>query len=293
MNPRIPLFCAALTYSGSTNACMTFEPGANRLASQFRGQRDLIVWDEARHKEHFIRYAKFKGDGGVVDFVAPTPSIPTIAEVDENTFNLLANITRSWVNSIGGSAGGMAGGGGGGGGVIVERESVIGGYRATTLRASSTSDLQQWLQQNSYQISPDRREWLEFYVRKGWFLTAFRLESKSAEFAASAIRMTFATTQPFCPYYVPKSNWGSGAALEVFFVGSQQYTGRIGEFSRRPWAGKAVFNEALRPEESRKIAKAIKISGNEMPQDAIISRFVDNSFARGATDDLFFSEVRR
>jgi hypothetical protein len=63
---------------------------------KFAGQRNIIVWDDATKTEHFIRHAKFSSDAKDLGFIAPTPTVPKLEEVDEKAFRSLAGAVDSF-----------------------------------------------------------------------------------------------------------------------------------------------------------------------------------------------------
>src|SRR3954466_2696232 len=67
----------------------------------FRGEKvaiasesALIIYDEATKTEHFIRKGAFETKVPYFGFLVPTPSVPTIAEVPDDVFDLLADWTK-------------------------------------------------------------------------------------------------------------------------------------------------------------------------------------------------------
>src|SRR5262245_64896641 len=53
----------------------------------------IIVWDAATKTEHFIRRAAFQATVKDFGFIVPTPSKPTLTEVDDQAFAEFARIT--------------------------------------------------------------------------------------------------------------------------------------------------------------------------------------------------------
>ncbi len=89
-------------------------------------------------------------------------------------------------------------------GVQVVRQQVVAGLDATVLQASDPAALDGWLRGNGYPSGPELRGWLERYVVKGWFVTAFKIRpGNRAQVATRAVRMSFHTELPFYPYAEP------------------------------------------------------------------------------------------
>src|SRR5437868_12487791 len=58
----------------------------------FGDQTNIVIWDEARHTEHFIRNANFKSGADNFGFIAPTPGKPHLNEASNQAFYTLANL---------------------------------------------------------------------------------------------------------------------------------------------------------------------------------------------------------
>jgi hypothetical protein len=59
---------------------------------KFGTQANIIVWDQENKIEHFVRNASFSSQGKSMGFIAPTPTVPTLAKVDARAFQLLASL---------------------------------------------------------------------------------------------------------------------------------------------------------------------------------------------------------
>lgn len=158
--------------------------------------------------------------------------------------------------------------------------------RATTLRASDPTALKNWLRENGYTVSNTQDAWFQHYIQKDWYLTAFRIVSKDPSLRTEAIRMSFPTSEPYNPYYVPKDNWAKGATLSLFFISVKPMTGYIGY--TQPWRAKPQVTMKLPPNQYDSLAKNISLRASDIPANSTIVKYVDQGFAQGAMDDLFF-----
>src|SRR5688572_30581538 len=66
------LTCAAVPAQKSA-ACGAVTRHGNAVVNA--DQTVIMVWDEARRTQHFIRQASFKSDANDVGFIVPTPSV--------------------------------------------------------------------------------------------------------------------------------------------------------------------------------------------------------------------------
>jgi hypothetical protein len=254
----------------------------------------VIVWDPATRTQHFIRRATFRGNARDFGFLVPTPTAPTLAEVDDGIFDTLqAKIeppvierTRReirWilfqlVNKSETSTGPS---------VEVLETAKVAGYEAAVLDATDAGALREWLQAHGYATTPDLEQWLEVYIRQHWKITAFKVDKTqtSADAQTQAVKMSFTTDRPFFPYREPASQrTGSDTrrVLRVFFLGPERVHGTIGAAfwpGLLRWSG--VLNEALR-------AQLSKSAGVGIPPR--LTAFIDIG-SRSGTDDLFFTRA--
>lgn len=185
----------------------------------------LLVWDEAKHMQHFIREVQFRSKSGGFVFVVPTPSTPEISAVDESIFPILHTMTeprevhtysvrpysillRSFtLGAPLGDAKGLRAASGvlGEPQVRVLSQQRVAGMDAVVLDADNMGALTEWFREHQYAMRPAVLDWLEYYVAMKWKLTAFRYAAgPDAVVAAKAIRMSFATDVPFYPYREPE-----------------------------------------------------------------------------------------
>lgn len=91
----------------------------------------------------------------------------------------------------------------------------VAGYRAVTLKATDSAGLSKWLNEHDYKTTRQVDEWVAHYVKKEWFITAFRVEGG----ATKDVIMSFKTTTPFNPFYVPdESLQGTPGMVDIYLV---------------------------------------------------------------------------
>lgn len=253
----------------------------------------VIVWDPTTKTQQFIRRATFHGSARDFGFLVPTPTVPTLAEFNERIFDtLVEKTTRRTVYSrrrvidwrplvvrlfvLGNADRGISVGAAAP--VEVLSTEKIAGYEASVLDATDAAALQTWLQEHGYATTPDLTEWLDAYIRKGWKITAFKVE-KPAE--TSPVRMTFTTDRPFFPYREPASQRtgtsSSARSLRIFFLGPERVTGTIG--ADQTWPASLTWSETINT----------NIGGIPLPHGTRLTRFDDTTSPRPGTDDLFFT----
>lgn len=204
----------------------------------------LIVWDEAKKREHFIRGATFAGSAREAAFLVPTPSLPELAAVTRDPFEAIteraapARETQSkWgvslmplclsfflLRSMKSEALPA--------GVQILSRQRVGNYDATVLRGTSAAAITQWLAENRFPSRPALDAWLAPYVAQGFFFTAFRLaeDPQQGGLAATTVRLSFDTPRPFYPYREPDDTAPHpGRLLRLAFVGNGTPRAKIGD----------------------------------------------------------------
>lgn len=260
------------------------------------GEEALIVWDEASRTEHFIRHAHFEGIDADFGFVVPTPSQPTLAEVDDDVFDRLFRLYRRPEPRDAGARdrgiGGLMTSGAAPGeeSVTVVAEAEVAGLTSTVLQATSATALDAWLAEHGYASGPELVPYLTPYVAAGWYLTAFRVqpESTTRSVAMRAVRMSFTTDRPFFPYSEPQVEGRRPRPFRVSVVASSRMSALEGT---DPWDARVGF--------ARRTPRLHRVLRGIVPEGAMVERpwittFDERRSLRG-TSDLFFvpSELTR
>ncbi len=299
MRHFVALCTVTLTSSRALPCCgVGFALGENgRVPAKvvFSGQSDLVIWNQSTKTEHFVRTASFATDAESFDFIAPTPTKPDIEQVDRKVFRILeAYIPKP---SLGVSMGGGAGSGGPPTKsmpppVTVVQVKSVGSFEATTLKATDSRALQSWLKQRGYQFSPDQSVWLSHYVKKGWFLTAFKYVAEAEPLNSEAIRMSFKTPVPFCPYYVPASNLqGNYSPLRVFVITEGIIEATVGK--SKAWQYDHNFVAPFRNSDRAPLVRSLNLKLQDLPQKGVVTIYDRGRFDPTQRDDLFFRPLTK
>ncbi len=262
----------------------------------------LIVWDPAARQQHFVRRARFDTGAESFGFLVPSPSVPELAAVDDALFEALAVaiepetvvqsgprffpfslvlapftmfLGRSAEKSIAGAPR-----------VAVLKTQRVGGYDAVVLAADDPAALADWLDERGFAKTDDLQAWLAAYVEKKWKLTAFTIAKNAdgSSVATSAVRMTFATDEPFYPYREPASQRSESMEgprlLRVFLVAPEPMRGML---AGKAWPGETVYRA---PHGLDEVAE-VKVAAN-----AWLHAWMDRSAPRNGVDDVFFAPHR-
>jgi len=212
------------------NACAT----VSRRPVTIAGEEALIVWNPETKIQHFVRTASFAGARRDFGFLVPTPGRPELEEVDADVFRKLYSIYRRPARRRRSRRPSSMGGGSGGRPVQVIEEREVAGMDAAVLRASDPAALRRWLEDNGYPADEHLDDWLEVYVVKGWYLTAFKIQAGSATAVRTrAVRMSFSAERPFYPYSEPQRRRSRGRPLRVSVVAPVRMEASVGSLD--PW----------------------------------------------------------
>ena len=227
-------------------------------------QTVIIVWDENKKQQHFIRRASFHGGGPDFGFIIPSPGRPDLQEAEEKAFRILESVTApqaddsDLANTYGSKGFSQTARGPS---VRVIEEKHVADFDAVVLEADSPDALSQWLKEHAYNYSPAVEEWSRPYIDKKWFFTALKIspDQKSPQATtveAKALRMSFQTDQPLFPYREPATAAPSVAAgagetlhnrtqappsrnLKIYFLGNTRYQGRLE--GDQKWGGRTTW----------------------------------------------------
>ncbi|MAD80741.1 MAG: hypothetical protein CMJ50_07855 [Planctomycetaceae bacterium] len=263
----------------------------------------LIVWDPKTKVEHFIRVANFRTEAPDIGFLVPTPSEPTLTEVDAaGIARILQRQTRppvakeiKYVTRYGlgpwRSSGALrAMPSGVASPVEVLGEYNVAGYEAAVLRAENPAALREWLDQRDYETSDALEDWLQIYTEQEWIITAFKLpkNQRTSRLSSKGVRMSFQSEQPFYPYREPANDGAKPASgsrlLRVFLLADQRYEGRIG--TEQQWNARTVSSGTMRDPALRSLANAVAVDADTLPER--LTEFEDRSFPRAGIDELYF-----
>jgi hypothetical protein len=303
-------------------------PSPARACASFTGREPvpvaredaLIVWDEAKHEEHFIRSAVFDTKAKSVGFLVPTPSPPTFAEAGDAWTNALKTITapvvehhasyvpigctmlpfafmaRSMKAGTTAPAAQLDG-------VRVLAETRVAGMDVAVLDATDAGALSKWLSDHDFEMRDALQRWLAPYVAKKWTINAFRYARPdiasnadvAAPIASRAVRITFKTDAPVYPYREPDDAPSViGRELHLFVLAPSRISGTESDLSHAPWPAATPFAAKMAPPAD----VAASLTGLTLPAQLWVNEFVDQVDKRPATDLAFdkiaaADEVRR
>lgn len=240
----LALAVAALTLEAQpkpAEACGGFFAAKLEERPSLAYEQTLIIYDDQKSVEHFVREVVFDKGKSAFGFVVPTPGRPEVFPVQKNPFKDLTERfplfppMRSGL--MGGAVGFGSGKGGGGGAVEVLETKRVGSFKAFVLAARDSDAFANWLKQQGFVSTPESDRWLHHYVTLGFYFVALRYEPPAAPAAdqlkadkaqpsAETIRISFPTPLAFYPYLEPDPAVGAKTpeqrGLEVWLVTRQR-----------------------------------------------------------------------
>lgn len=287
-------------------------------------ETSLIIWDDARRTEHFIRRANFVGSAHDLAFLVPTPNRPSeIALADPELFTELARITepKTEYRTVPKLDLGCSSEKAGPSpepdssipdGVEVLEQSRVGDldYSVLAFRADKglkTEDVADqlllWLNANKYVVRPGLTTWLYPYIDNTWIITAFKISGSSAPgspppsagriaIKSSTIRMSFTADRPVFPYREPVDQRDATAGsiyrlLRLFVASKQRVAGKLGE-GTVAWQGKTVWSNSITSGERLSLLERARLPATTFQGRWHLTEFEDRSSPRPGVDDLYF-----
>lgn len=274
----------ALAAGISVSAVACCAVGATGEVVRFVGQTNIVIWDQKRGIEHFIRDASFETKSKDLGFLAPTPSEPDLSDASPKAFDLLMRLQpgpkRAWWErkDLDEAAAAPASS------VQVVHEQDVSGYHAAVLKATDSKGLAEWLKKNGYPTPKFLDGWAKPYVDKGWYMTAFKVKG-GEEAATGPIRMTFKTDRAFNPYSVPSENGDGNGQLRIYYVSAGNEVPRVG--GTEPW-NEALWTADLPANSYVELTRHLKLPADAIPDNATVTTYDDHHFGQPGKDDLYF-----
>jgi Uncharacterized protein conserved in bacteria (DUF2330) len=255
-------------------------------------QCNVVVWNPVTKMEHLTQSSVFVSQAKRFEFLVPTPTIPKVKEVGNAPIDFVSALInpprppRPVVkpnpdDELDSSYGVLIRPK-----VEVKQVTYVGNLKATTICASDVVALANWMEKNGYKASQSQNEWLERYVQKRWFITAFQVNSESNALKTSAVRLSFKSDLPFVPYTSPRNNWVAGVKQEIFLVTPAAMQGTTNRKS--VWAARQTGHKFLSKSGTVDLSKRLGLSAQDIPAFSWVSRYIDESPAESVSDDLIF-----
>lgn len=309
---QIPLVAAALLgltlplLNPAAHACAVFSrkpPGAKQAEQpSLTREKVLIIHDADRAQQHFIREVAFRKADQPFGFVVPTPTRPEVAEVEHSPFPELRKHFRfeqqprsTSKNAIGSDDKSARG-------VEVMSVDKVGSFTAFVLAATDAAALSTWLKDNELSNTPATEQWLDHYVRMGFYYVAMRYDPPSkaeadAAIVAETIRISFATPVAYYPYFEPSASAASSEQrlLELWYVGSDPVvpvTRIEADAGSVSWAN--PFQPGQQFDSSRGRTSLEAALADELEQllpagDLVVQTFQDQKRSRDGFHDVLFA----
>jgi hypothetical protein len=261
---------------------------SERGAVTIRGEEALIVWDDTTKTEHFIRRAFFKDAPADFGFLVPTPGKPELAEVPSAVFDRLYDLYREPPSRAPLFSRGVKSTSAvepPSNGVRVVEEKQVAGLDATVLLASDATALSAWLKAHKYPSSPALEIWLAPYVKKGAYVTAFKLAGGTAAMASKSVRMSFRADAPLFPYSEPPGD-GQPRPFRLSIVAPTRMDGSLGD---KAWKADVGYAAAMGEGEVRALLDGVTPRGAQ--HAGWITTFDEPRSIRGK-DDLILKPAK-
>lgn len=271
-----------LTVAPLSQACDAIGKGGKAVS--VTSESAIIVWDDKTHTERFFRSAQFETVAREIGFLVPTPTIPKLTEANAEAFPKLLAVVQAHqsAQSNGVAAGAAASKADDSPVVKVEN---VGGFEETVLSTAHPKAIDNWLSRHGFPKTDATSEWLKPYVRKNWYITAFRFKGNGSSADLKPVCMTFHSEMPFYPYREPtsKSATQGGRMLRVFLMANE---GQEAVTNGQPWVAKTEWTGLLSETELHDLSPLV--ANLTLLKNPTLTSFLDSSFPRVGTDEVYF-----
>jgi hypothetical protein len=277
----------ASTRMSDATACGGFFSSKSGPLPSLSVERVLLIHDDDTGTEHFVREVTFHAASQVFGFLVPTPTRPEVAKVDGGFFPRLEQTFP--FNETRGKAAAPAG-------VDVLSTQKVGSFTAFVLAAGDADALKQWLDQHKLQSTAASKEWLDHYVKRRFFFTAFRYDpppgKPSGEATTEIQRISFQTAVPFYPYIEPDRDDLEPDRVVALWLASRQASTPVA--AQKQADGTYAWKRPFREGEGERTSKSDEIAAIvgasvPLPKGAlIVQRFEDQKSKRRGYGDVVF-----
>jgi hypothetical protein len=147
------------------------------------------------------------------------------------------------------------------------------------------------MEKNGYKTSLSQKAWLENYVQKRWYITAFQVNSESDALKTSSVRLSFKSDLPYVPYSSPKNSWVNGIKQEIFLITPNAMQGTTN--GKSLWTGALKGRTFLSKSATLEFGKKMGLPSKDIPSQSWVSRFIDQTPAESSIEDLYFVAVSK
>lgn len=233
MAPSIHAMCISFWQPGRT-----FEPADN--------MRTFYSYEDDKSK--LIVQPEFSGTASEFALIMPFPSQPKVEEVGEEFFDELEDLTNPEVffdDAVLESEGGIRQSlDTAAPEVNVIKRETVGDFQSTLIEATDGGALYSWLEDQGYEITPDKREALDHYVNKDWtYFTALKVDVRvdtiddngRVDGALSPISFEYQVDEPELPFRLMATNDDSYVNMVVYTMGDDLWyiPGAEQQFARK------------------------------------------------------------
>jgi hypothetical protein len=227
---RRSLFPAALALATlappapAADACAVLPSNGAPAPPDLSEERVLLMFDRRTQTEHFVREVRFERVTTRFAFLVPTPSKPEVEKVAASPFDALASNYPFSPPEPAPLFAGSAKSASRDSAVEVHEVKRIGSFTAFVLSATDAAALDAWFAENDIARPPNAIQWLQHFVEKKFFMTAFRYEppeSAGGGMDAETVRLSFKTKDAYYPYVEPLRTGDPIRRLTVWTIAAE------------------------------------------------------------------------
>lgn len=270
--------------ASSSQACLLLSAFA-RPQVALVAKSNMLIWNPESKTEHLVQSLALLSKINQFDYLVPTPTKPTVSLVGQGAFKSAyedlhpRKVSFEDFTDLPSKRSGQEA-------TESKEEAYVKNIKVKTIYAGDILALSKWMEESGYHPNEKQRAWLQRYVDRHWYLTAFTVKPTEELSKTEAVRLTFKTENPILPYFSAGANWLDKVRQELYLVSPTPLTGVIGK--KAVWKGQSNSHTYLTTTASGKLAGLLKIKTNEMPSQSWVNWYVENGSIADTTDDIVF-----
>ncbi len=273
-------------FAASSQACLLLS-AFTRPQVALVAKSNMVIWNPESKTEHLVQSLALLSKINQFDYLIPTPTKPTVSVVGQGGFQAAYGVLHpSQLPMVDMFSHEYEGGLSARHTADTTTETYVKNVKITTINAADILALSKWMEDSGYHPNEKQRAWLQRYVDRRWYITAFTVKPTEELSKTEAVRLSFKTENPVMPYFSAGANWLDKVRQELYLISPVPLAGMVGK--KATWKGKSTSHAYLATRSSEKLAAQLKLGKDELPTKSWVQWYVENGAISDTTDDITF-----
>lgn len=220
-------------------------------------EKIALFWNATNQSEDLIRQISWNKEEKHLGFIVPTPTIPEVYDVaDKNLFDHIEQIVRRdeikvlkfkysllsyMISSSNSLKENLFSKGVSNDAIQLVSEKELLYFKVIVLKAKTLKDIKQWFKENNFSYDENYDSWLENYIRKGFYFSAFQFRSDKNmdENESSVVGIRFSAKKPFHPWSEPQIKKFQNRKFRLYIFSDSMFD------TDAKWSGEMTYSNEL------------------------------------------------